>query len=179
MIDGPAELTAYYPYKEDRTSSVVMNSELYAASKEIYYCPFKASNTTGAVTLNLRRAYSLLRFNFIRGVTDVALNKGEYTGNGEISSFTFSAALRITGTLDLFTGIVEGGVQGVMFSYTVPITIGTVAAPAVLDYMVVPADFTGDLSFTLMVDGKEMKGKIGAAELCGTNKKWWKGQSMR
>lgn len=109
----------------------------------------------------------------------MALNKGEYTGNGEISSFTFSAALRITGTLDLFTGIVEGGVQGVMFSYTVPITIGTAAAPAVLDYMVVPADFTGDLSFTLMVDGKEMKGKIGAAELCGTNKKWWKGQSMR
>lgn len=175
LIDGPAELTAYYPYKEDRTSSVVMNSELYAASKEIYYCPFKASNTTGAVTLNLRRAYSLLRFNFIRGVTDVALNKGEYTGNGEISSFTFSAALRITGTLDLFTGIVEGGVQGVMFSYTVPITIGTVAAPAVLDYMVVPADFTGDLSFTLMVDGKEMKGKIGAAELCGTNKKMVEG----
>ena len=56
LIDGPAKLTAYYPYKEDRTSSVVMNSELYAASKEIYYCPFEASNTTGAVTLNLRRA---------------------------------------------------------------------------------------------------------------------------
>ena len=59
---------------------MVMNSELYAASKEIYYCPFKASNTTGAVTLNLRRAYSLLRFNFIRGVTDVALNKESIPG---------------------------------------------------------------------------------------------------
>ena len=105
----------------------------------------------------------------------MALNKGEYTGNGEISSFTFSAALRITGTLDLFTGIVEGGVQGVMFSYTVPITIGTAAVPAVLDYMVVPADFTGDLSFTLIIDGKEMKGKISAAELCGTNKKMVEG----
>ena len=171
LIDGPAKLTAYYP----RTSNVLMSSELYEASKEIYYCPFEASNTTGAVTLNLRRAYSLLRFNFIRGVTDVTLDKGEYTGDGEISSFKFSATLRITGTLDMFTGIIEGGVQGVMFSYSVPITIGTAAVPAVLDYMVVPADFTEDLSFTLMIDGKEMKGKISAAELCGTNKKMVEG----
>ena len=37
--------------------------------------------------------------------------------------------------------------------------------------MVVPSDFTGELSFTLMVDGKEMKGKISASDLCGTSGK--------
>ena len=37
--------------------------------------------------------------------------------------------------------------------------------------MVVPSDFTGELSFTLMVDGKEMKGKISASALCGTSEK--------
>lgn len=67
LIDEPAELTAYYPYREDGASSVGMSSELYVASKEIYYCPFKASNSTGPITLNLRRAYALLKFNFIRG----------------------------------------------------------------------------------------------------------------
>lgn len=67
LIDEPAELTAYYPYREDGASSVGLSSELYVASKEIYYCPFKASNSTGPITLNLRRAYALLRFNFIRG----------------------------------------------------------------------------------------------------------------
>lgn len=171
LIDKSAELTAYYPYKEDRTNSVLMNSELYVASKEIYYCPFKASNTTGAVKLNLRRAYALLRFNFIRGVTDVLQNKGEYTGDGKISSFIFTATLRTTGTLDLFTGTVEGEEQDVTFNYSTPINIGNVATPAVLDYMVIPSDFAGVLSFILTIDGKEMKGKISASDLCGTDEK--------
>ena len=173
LIDEPAELTAYYPYREDGASSVGLSSELYVASKEIYYCPFKASNSTGPITLNLRRAYALLRFNFIRGIGDGTPTsaKGEYTGEGKISSFTFKATLRIAGILDLFTGTVEGEAREVTFNYNVPISIGTTAAPAVLDYMVVPSDFTGELSFTLMVDGKEMKGKISALNLCGTSGK--------
>ena len=173
LIDEPAELTAYYPYREDGASSVGLSSELYVASKEIYYCPFKASNSTGPITLNLRRAYTLLRFNFIRGIADGTPTsaKGEYTGDGKISSFTFKATLRIAGILDLFTGTVEGEAREVAFNYNVPISIGTTTAPAVLDYMVVPSDFTGELSFTLMVDGKEMKGKISASDLCGTSGK--------
>ncbi|MCE9000421.1 fimbrillin family protein [Bacteroides fragilis] len=173
LIDKPAELTAYYPYREDGASSVGLSSELYVASKEIYYCPFKASNSTGPITLNLRRAYALLRFNFIRGIGDGTPTsaKGEYTGDGKISSFTFKATLRIAGILDLFTGTVEGEAREVAFNYNVPISIGTTTAPAVLDYMVVPSDFTGELSFTLMVDGKEMKGKISASDLCGTSGK--------
>lgn len=65
------------------------------------------------------------------------------------------------------------------FNYNVPISIGTTAAPAVLDYMVVPSDFTGELSFTLMVDGKEMKGKISASDLAVRVENWRKGQNMR
>ena len=65
------------------------------------------------------------------------------------------------------------------FNYNVPISIGTTAAPAVLDYMVVPSDFTGELSFTLMVDGKEMKVKSALRPFAVRVENWRKGQNMR
>lgn len=173
LIDELVELMVYYFYREDGVSSVGLSSEFYVVLKEIYYCFFKVLNLIGFIILNLCRVYVLLRFNFIRGVVDGILIfvKGEYIGDGKISLFIFKVILWIVGILDLFIGIVEGEVWEVMFNYNVLISIGIIVVFVVLDYMVVFFDFIGEFFFILMVDGKEMKGKISVLDFCGISGK--------
>lgn len=164
-----AELTACYPYTEAGSASVTLTSQAYAAGKEFYYLPFKASYMTSSVTLNLRRAYSLLRFSFIKGEKDKPdAGDAAYGGPASITEFKFKAALRESGTLDLFAGTVNGSVAPKEFTITDAFTPGSSTAPVAKDYLIVPASFSGQLEFSAIVDTKEMKGKVGAADLCGT-----------
>lgn len=164
-----AELTAYYPYTEGGSATVTLTSRAYAADKEFYYLPFKASYMTSSVTLNLRRAYSLIRFSFIKGEKDKP-NAGDaaYGGPASITEFKFKATIRESGTLDLFNGIVSGSVAPKEFAITDAFTPGSSTAPVAKDYLIVPASFSDQLEFSAVVDTKEMKGKVSAAGLCGT-----------
>lgn len=165
----PAVFTAYYPYAEGGTTSVTLTSQAYDAGKEFYYLPFKASYMTSAITLNLRRAYSLVRFSFIKGEKDKP-GKGDaaYGGPAEVSAFEYTAGLCQSGTLDLFTGIVSGSATDKTFTVSNPFTAGSSDTPVQKDYLIVPHAFSGDMTFSATVDNKEMKGKVSAAELCGT-----------
>ena len=164
-----AELTAYYPYTESGSASVTLTSRAYAADKEFYYLPFKASYMTSSVTLNLRRAYSLLRFSFTKGEKDQPkTGDAAYGGPANITEFKFKATIRESGTLDLFNGTVSGSVAQKEFTISEAFTPGSSTAPVTKDYLIVPASFSGYLEFSAVVDTKEMKGKISAADLCGT-----------
>lgn len=164
-----AELSAYYPYTEAGSASVTLTSQAYAADKEFYYLPFKASYMTSSVTLNLRRAYGLIRFSFIKGEKDKPkVGDAAYGGPASITDFKFKAALRESGTLDLYDGTVSGSVAPKEFAITDAFTPGGSSTPVSKDYLIVPAPFSGYLEFSAVVDTKEMKGKISAADLCGT-----------
>lgn len=164
-----AQLSAYYPYTADGAASVTLTSQAYAAGKEFYYLPFTASYMTSSVTLNLRRAYSLIRFSFIKGEKDKPrVGDAAYGGPASITGFKFKANLRQSGTLDLFAGTVSGSVAPKEFTITGAFTPGSSSAPVTKDYLIVPAPFSGNLEFSAVVDTKEMTGKISAADLCGT-----------
>lgn len=164
-----AELSAYYPYTESGSAAVTLVSQAYAAGKEFYYLPFKASYMTSSVTLNLRRAYSLLRFSFIKGEKDKPdAGDAAYGGPANITEFKFKATIRESGTLDLFAGTVSGALTSKEFAITEAFTPGSSTAPVTKDYLIVPASFSGNLEFSATVDTKEMKGKVSAAGLCGT-----------
>lgn len=165
----PATFTAYYPYASDGTTTVTLTSQEYDADREFYYLPFKASYLTSAVTLNLRRAYSLIRFSFIKGEKDKpATGDAAYGGPAEVSTFSYTAGLCQSGTFNLFTGIVSGSAADKTFTVSTPFTAGSSAAPSIHDYLIVPHDFAGDLTFSATVDGRVMTGKVSAAKLCGT-----------
>lgn len=165
----PAVFTAYYPYAADGTATATLTSQEYDAAKEFYYLPFKASYMTSTITLNLRRAYSLIRFSFIKGEKDQPRkDDAAYGGDAEVSDFSYTAGLCASGTLDLFTGTVSGNAADQTFTISTPFTAGSSAAPVRKDYLIVPHDFSGDLTFSATVDGKAMTGKVSAAKLCGT-----------
>ncbi|RHB33367.1 fimbrillin family protein [Bacteroides nordii] len=177
LAKEPARLAAYYPYDANGTNPALLVSRIYDADKEFYYLPFSASYITSTVHLNLRRAYALLRFNFIIGTGEE--NKGAYTGDGKITAFSFTAPLLQAGTLNLFTGKVNEAVQAqATLNYGTSFTAGNAAAPSSVDFMVVPSDMAAytDMTFALTADGKEMKnGKLALVSLCGSEKKLLEG----
>lgn len=164
-----ASFTAYYPFSESGQSSVTLTSQAYDAGKEFYYLPFKASYMTSYVILNLRRAYSLIRFSFIKGEKDKpATGDAAYGGPAAISAFSYTAAIRESGTLDLFSGTVSGSAASKTFTVADAFSAGSGESPATKDYLIVPSAFSGDLTFSATVDGRGMTGKVSAAKLCGT-----------
>lgn len=174
-----AQLAAYYPYDADGLApkQVPLFSRAYAADKEFYYLPFRASRISSSFHLKLRRAYSLVRFNLFAGEEDTDAGKGAYTGDGQVTAFAFTAPLVSTGTLNLFTGAVSPATTGVSFAAGSAFTAGTPAAPYKLDYLIVPTDLStladdaSKVSFTLTVDGKEMKGSLAATAFFGADKR--------
>lgn len=174
-----AQLAAYYPYDADgfAPGKVMLISRAYAADKEFYYLPFRASRISSSFHLKLRRAYSLVRFNLFAGEEDADAGKGAYAGDGQVTAFSFTAPLISTGTLNLFTGAVTPANTGVSFTAGSTFTAGTAAAPYKLDYLIIPTDLStladeaSKVSFTLTVDGKEMKGSLTAAAFFGADKR--------
>lgn len=174
-----AQLAAYYPYDPDGIApkQVTLLSRTYAADREFYYLPFRASRMSSSFYLKLRRAYSLVRFNVFAGEADADMGKGAYTGDGKVTAFSFTAPLASTGTLNLFTGAVNVVNTGVSFSADSAFTAGTPAAPYKLDYLIVPTDLSGladdaaKVSFTLTVDDKPMQGSLTAAAFFGADKR--------
>lgn len=176
LAEAPAKLAAYYPYNANGTNPAMLVSQVYDETKEFYYLPFAASYVTSTIHLNLRRAYTLLRFNFIIGIKEE--DKGAYTGDGEITAFSFTAPLLQAGTLSLFTGQVNETVQAqATLSYGTVFTAGSAVTPAIVDFMVVPSDMAAydELTFALTVDGKKMEKKLALTSLCGRDKKLLEG----
>lgn len=174
-----AQLAAYYPYDADgfAPKKVTLTSGAYAAEKEFYYLPFRASRISSSFHLKLRRAYSLVRFNLFAGEEDTDAGKGAYAGDGQVTAFAFTAPLVSTGTLNLFTGVVTAVNTNVSFAANGTFTAGTPAVPYKLDYLIIPTDISmladdaSKVKFTLTVDGKEMKGSLTAAAFFGAEKR--------
>lgn len=173
-----AMLAAYYPYSEAQTTpEVTLTSHCYDAADECYYLPFTAAYINTFVNLNLRRAYALIRFSLIRGEKDKP-TKGDaaYLGDGEVSSLSFTADLIEEGTLNLFAGSIAGMPKSFTLSWpeagsssSSSFVLGSTAQPAQKDFLIVPcASYSGDLTFSITVDGRKMSGKVSAADLCGT-----------
>lgn len=167
-------LVAYYPYDEWQLTPVAtLQTRVYRPERELYYQTFNASYMTPAVWLNLKRAYALIRFSFIRGEADVPVaGDGAYQGDGKITAFTFTAKLARSGKLNFFTGaLTEAATESMTLSSDspdIPFTIGNRTTPAQQNFLAVPvASYSGDLTFTATVDRKTMSGKVTAADLCG------------
>lgn len=184
LEEQSAQLAAYYPYDADGFSPtrVMLTSSPYDAAKEFYYLPFKASRISSSFHLRLRRAYSLVRFNLLAGEEDTDAGKGAYTGDGQVTAFGFSGPLTAIGTLNLYTGQVTAVNNTVSFTVNETFAAGTKAAPHTLDFLIVPTDLSGladgeasEISFTLTVDGKAMKGSLSAAAFFGADKKLLEG----
>lgn len=170
-----AKLVAYYPYKETGvtmngdglTVTVPLATAPYEAAKEFYYSgPFEASFWSSSITLSLKRAYSLLRFSFIKS----SGAKGEYTGDGLVTGFTCKVTdLPDTGTLELYSGDITGVTTKEQTFARGDFTAGNMEKPANCDYLVVPASsFGGTVTFSCTIDGLSLTDKtVSAAELCG------------
>lgn len=169
-----ATLMAYYPYKENgltvngETVTVPLATTSYKAADEFYYSgSFVASSWSSSITLSLKRAYSLLRFSFIKSSGE----KGEYTGDGLVTGFTCKVTnLPKEGTLELYSGNITGvSKEDKTFSCD-EFTAGSMEKPANCDYLVVPSSsFDGEVTFSCSIDGLDITEQtVSAAELCGT-----------
>lgn len=169
-----ATLMAYYPYKktglvigENGTVTVPLATTLYKAADEFYYSgSFEASFWSSSITLSLKRAYSLLRFSFIKSSGE----KGEYTGDGLVTGFTCKVTnLPKEGTLELYSGNITGVTKGDLTFSPGDFTAGSMEKPANCDYLVVPSSsFDGEVTFSCSIDGLDTEQTVSAAELCGT-----------
>lgn len=172
-----ATLMAYYPYKEtglmvnggDGTVTMPLTTAPYKAADEFYYSgSFVASFWSSSITLSLKRAYSLLRFSFIKSSGE----KGEYTGDGLVKGFTCKVTnLPKEGTLELYSGnITNVSKEEKTFSRD-EFTAGSMEKPANCDYLVVPASsFDGTVTFSCSIDGLAITNQtVTAAELCGAS----------
>lgn len=170
-----AQLAAYYPYKEngvtmneDGTVTTPLTSAPYEAAGEFYYSgSFEASYWSSSIVLSLKRAYSLLRFSFIKS----SGAKGEYTGDGVVTGFTCKMTdLPDAGTLELYSGDITGVTTKEQTFSRSDFTAGSMEEPANCDYLVVPASsFGGTVTFSCTIDGLSLTDKtISATELCGS-----------
>ena len=169
-----ATLVAYYPYTEtgitmaaDGNLTVPLTTVPYEASKEFYYSgSFQASYWSSSIILSLKRAYSLLRFSFIKS----SGAKGEYTGNGVVTGFTCTVTdLPDAGTLELYSGDITGVTTKEQTFTRGDFIAGSMEKPANCDYLVVPASsFGGTVTFSCNIDGLALENKtVSAEDLCG------------
>lgn len=170
LQDEAARMIAVYPYDENQNSTNVhLISDIYDLANEYYYQNFKASFINTSVALNLKRAYALLRFVFIKGEKEASTGKGEYTGDGSVSELTFTANIRKEGTLDLTNETVAGNLTNVTLSTDfggVPVTaviasdlVGS-SRPPYADFLIVPCIPAGNITILVTIDGKQKRAEL-------------------
>lgn len=172
--DVPAALAAYYPYKAGKVNPVMLHCQRYSVGEDLHYVNFRANNQVSNVTLNLSRIYSRIVFNFKGDAT--------YTDAGYVTAIHFDGdgitPVAMLDMLDLSVQNIGGSVRDVLDPFTglhVAEISGfdtqfTSADPAkkTADCLMIPAQLKGDITFTAMVDGTAMEGKVTAEQLCGT-----------
>lgn len=168
-----AKLAAYYPYSAGKVNPVMLRCQLYSEAEDLHYVNFEANSEVSDVTLNLSRVYSRLVFNFKRHAS--------YTGDGHVTAVRFDGdgiiPIAMLDMLDLsVTGVVGGSVRDILD----PITGLNVAeikgfdvqcfetTAGVVDCLMIPARLSGNITFSVSVDGQEMTGTVTAAQLCGS-----------
>lgn len=174
LLLGATSVTvaAYYPYAAETANPLLLNSHKYSdEAGNLCYVNLAVNKTYSNLTLNLERVYTRLVF---------TLKGSGYPGVGKVS------ALRLTGagivsvaTLDLlersvFADAANYGVYNVrkplLDFEEVEIkaeTQFTTATNGEIDFLLVPTKLSGDITFTLTVDGIILSGKVSAATLCG------------
>lgn len=168
-----ATLAAYYPYSAGKVNPVMLRCQRYALSEDLHYVNFQANKDVSDVTLNLSRVYSRIEFSFI--------GHSAYKGDGKVTAIHFEGdGITPVAMLDMFdlsaTGIVGNSVRDVIepvtslhvaevSGFTTQFT-ATVTGKA--DCLMIPARLSGDITFTVMVDGSAMQGSVKAEQLCGT-----------
>lgn len=169
--DAPAALAAYYPYNAGIVNPVLLRSQRYSAVEDLHYVNFRANNEVSDVTLNLSRVYSRIVFNF----------KGDaaYTGAGYVTAIHFAGdgiiPVALLDMLDLSVQNVGGSVRNILDPFTGLhvadingfTTHFTASTTDTADCLMIPYQLTGDIIFTVMVDGLAMEGKVTAGQLCG------------
>lgn len=165
-----ATVAAYYPYAADVENPLnLMSGQLYAAAQDYCYTKFTADSKNASVVLSLKRVYALVRFRLAK------FGGGKpYQQEGRVSAINFSLAGSIpTARLDMLNGVLLSAFPAASYTYGTETgfsqLLGTVGTPLEVAFLMVPATLKNDVSFTLMVDGKEMSGKVTVAELCGAS----------
>lgn len=169
-----ATLAAYYPYSVGRVNPVMLRSQRYSAGEDLHYVNFEANSGVSAVTLNLSRIYSRIVFNFTADAS--------YTGAGKVTAIHFSGdGIAPVAMLDMFdltvSGVVGGSVRDILEPFTglhVAEVTGfttefkaTDAEKKKADCLMIPATLTGNITFTITVDGFKMEGTVSPEQLCG------------
>lgn len=168
-----ATLAAYYPYSAGKVNPVMLRCQLYSRAEDLHYVNFEANSEVSDVTLNLSRVYSRIVFTFNKHTS--------YTGDGHVTSVHFDGRgitpVAMLDMLDLsVTGVLGGSIRDILDPITglhVAEIKGfdvqfTAAAPGEVDCLMIPAELTGDIAFSAIVDGQEMTGKVTAEQLCGS-----------
>lgn len=169
---APAVIAAYYPYAAETANPLLLNSQKYSEEAgNLCYVNMEADKTHSNLTLNLERVYTCLVF---------TLKGSGYPGVGKVSALRLSGAGIVSvATLDMlersvFADAANYGVYNVrkplLDFEEVEIkaeTQFTVNANGTIDLLLVPTKLTGDITFTLTVDGIILSGKVPAAALCG------------
>lgn len=143
ITDNAATVYAYYPWASGVSETAV---PLAAGQTDYLYADpvtgVNNDNATGSLSMN--HALACLR---------ITIRRGGYTGTGALTTFSVSSdALSTAGTLNARTGAVTTTGSGT-YETNLSQTIGDDAV--VQDILVVPTGKTGDMTFTLLVDGNE------------------------
>lgn len=170
-----ATLAAYYPYSVGRVNPVMLRSQRYSAGEDLHYVNFEANSGVSDVTLNLSRIYSRIVFNFTADAS--------YTGAGKVTAIHFEGdGIAPVAMLDMFdltvSGVVGGSVRDILDPFTglhvAEVTGFTTefksadAEKKKADCLMIPATLTGNITFTITVDGFKMVGTVSPEQLCGS-----------
>lgn len=170
--DAPAVIAAYYPYTAEVANPMLLSSRKYSdEAGDLCYVNLTANNTNAHLKLNLERIYTRIVF---------TLNGSGYPGDGKVSALRLSGTgITPVATLDLLERSVfaDAGNYGV-YNVRKPLldfeeveikaeTQFSNAASGEVDCLLVPTKLTGNVTFTLTVDGITLSGKVAAASLCG------------
>lgn len=171
--EANASLAAYYPYGEEKTTPMLLNSQCYSADEDLHYVNFRANKAVSSVTLNLSRIYACLACEFFTPVGTQA-----YKGEGKVTAIGLEGeGIVPVATLDLFAQNTSGtglrllvdpfaGAYGVRMSgFTTQFSAGS---PGMAECLMIPTQAKGIIRFTAMVDGAEMTDEIAAEALFGT-----------
>lgn len=160
-----AKLSAVYPYNQ--TGNYLLIAQSYNAAMDICFCRFTADAHSSSVTLNMERVMSLIR---LRVAASEERGK-EYNGDGfweEYSLFFSQEVLNMVWFIPHTGQFIPYVYSSSLDDMGVFVTIGTVAAPLEVGYLMIPQRVgNGDLSFQLWIDGKRMSGKVNLDDLCG------------
>ena len=163
LTDREATLAAVYPYSAGTSQPALISCQRYSTAGDLCALAFKATSATGSQTIALQHVYARIRFNF-------SVPQGGYDEQGKLTALKLENSGFISSArYDLFTAALTPlpGSNILINGLDTDIK-GSTEEDRRADCLVVPAtSLSGDIGFSVTLDGNVLTGHFTSVQLCG------------